>query len=1163
MQFKALVMPESAIVYAADQKWQSGNSWQVLTGDRRFQYDRRFWTQTLRVMRIIPILLLVACLQTAAKGHSQTITFKGRDVSLQKIFSVIKKQTGYTVMYNADHLEKAKPVSVDVVNLSIETFLEKILSDQPFEYSIENTTIFIAHKPGLPKPDTKPVIPDSIPAIPPGIDITGRVLNERGEPLANASVFMKSSGKGTLTDSKGQFTLKDVDENDILVVSFIGYNEIRMPLKNRKDIQVNMSIATNELDKTVVIAYGTTNKRLATGNIGKISSEEIERQPVMNPLMALGGRIAGLDINSTSGYASGTVKVEIRGRSTLNPFFTSDPLYIIDGVPLTIMELTSNSSTYQTGSSGVLQNGLPAPAGGQSPFFSLNPADIESMEILKDADATAIYGSRGANGVIIITTKKGKAGKTRFNININQGMSVVTRQWDMLNTSQYLQMRREAFANDGIAPDISNAPDLFLYDTTVNRNWQKELWGNTGKLTDISAGLSGGDARTTFRLQTSYRRQTEILTQSGSNQRTSLSFNLNHRSKDERFTMALTSFYSFAKENSISVSSATTLPPNAPAIFDSLGALNFGPWNQAGIGDYFPFGSLLQPYESKTNFLTANLTAGYEIFKGLSFSTSVGYNNLSALQSRLQTIASQNPLYMPFGIGYFGNNRNTNWIVEPQLNYSAFVGDGKLTVLAGASTQSTITNGLASLGIGYTNDAFIRSLANAPMQMSIENYGEYKYAAVFARANYNWKNKLILNFNVRRDGSSRFGPGKQFGNFGSVGAAWILSEEAPVKKILPAFIGFLKLRSSYGVTGSDQVGDYQYLSQWGVGPGGSSLYPYNGISPLISQHAVNQQYHWERNRKFEAAINIGLFKENRLNLEAVYYRNRCDNQLTQIPTPVYTGFPNVTANWPALIQNSGWELMANGNIFYGKNFSWATSFNISFNRNRILDYPGFETSPYYTTLKVGQSVNTVYLLHYEGVDPQTGEYVFTDQNKDGSVFVNSSVVPGTDNDDRIKSIDISPRFMGGWSNTFSYKNWKLSFSFYFKKQKGVNALFGANYPGSMDNLPVEVYENHWKQSGDMATYARLSTQSQSGWINFKQSDGVYTDASFLRLSNLSVSYDLPASFIRKAGMERCSIYLNAQNVFTITGYKGIDPEVQTFGVLPPAKILTAGISFNF
>ncbi len=1160
MQFKALVMPESAVVSATPQKRLPGNSWQVLAGDP----DRRFWTQTLRIMRIISVLLLVACLHTYAEGYSQTITFKGRDVSLQKIFTVIKKQTGYTVMYNADHLGKARPVSVDVVNLSVESFLQKILTNQPFEYSIENTTIFIARKEQSPAvAKTAPVLPDSAAAASPATDITGRVVNERGEPLANASVFLKGSGRGTLTDAKGQFTLKDVDENDILVVTFIGYNEILVPLKGKKDVQLTMKVATSELDKTVVIAYGTTSRRMATGNVGKISAEEIEKQPVMNPLLALGGRIAGLDVNSTSGYASGTVKVEIRGRSTINPFFTSDPLYIIDGVPLTIMELTSNSSTYQNGSSGVLQNGLPAPAGGQSPFFSLNPADIESMEVLKDADATAIYGSRGANGVIIITTKRGKNGKTKFNLNVNQGMSAVTRHWDMLNTAQYLKMRREAFQNDGIIPDISNAPDLFLYDTTVNRNWQKELWGNTGKMTDVSAGLSGGDGRTTFRLNASYRRQTEILTQSGSSNRASVSFNLNHRSRNERLSLSLSTFYSFAKENSISVSSATTLPPNAPAIFDSLGALNYGPWNAAGIGDYFPFGSLLQPYESKTNFLTSNLTASYEIIKGLSFSTSVGYNNMSALQSRLQTIASQNPLYMPFGIGYFGNNRNSNWIIEPQLNYTGFIGDGKLNILAGASSQSTITNGLASVGIGYSNDAFIRSIANAPMQLSLENYGEYKYAALFARINYNWRNKWILNLNARRDGSSRFGPGKQFGNFGSAGAAWILSEESWVRKVLPTFIGFLKLRSSYGITGSDQVGDYQYLSQWGAGPGSSSLFTYNGISPLISQHAVNQNYHWERNKKFEAAINIGLMKDNRINLEAVYYRNRCDNQLTQIPTPVYTGFPNVTANWPALVQNSGWEFVASGNIFYNKNFSWATSFNISFNKNRLLEYPGFEQSPYYTTFKVGQSVNTMYLLHYEGVDPQTGEYVFTDQNKDGMTVTNSSVVPGTGNDDRITAVDLAPRFMGGWTNTFGYKNWKLSFSFYFKKQKGVNALFGSNYPGSMDNMPAEVYDNHWQNPGEVAKYAKLSTQSQIGWIYFKQSDGIYTDASFLRLSNLSVSYDLPVSFIGKAGMERCSIYVNAQNVFVLTGYKGIDPEVQTFGVLPPAKIISAGLSFNF
>src|SRR5258708_5258684 len=296
--------------------------------------------------------------------------------------------------------------------------------------------------------------------------------------------------------------------------------------------------------------------------------------PLTRPTVA--GRVAGLVITSSSGYASSPVKVEIRGRNTINPGFTSDPLYIIDGVPLTVLEV-GGQSTNQYGSTGFIQNGTFTATGGQSPFFSLNPADIESIEVLKDADATAIYGSRGANGVILITTKKGKAGKTTFSLNLTQGMSEVTRHWAMLNTPQYLQMRREAFKNDGITPTLGNAPDLLLWDTTRNTNWQDQLWGGMGQVTNLQTALSGGDDRTVFRIGAGYSRQTEILTHSGANQRASVSFNLNHHSLDQKFSVSLTTNFSYALVNTLYTPSAVSTAPDAPPIYNSAGGLNYAP----------------------------------------------------------------------------------------------------------------------------------------------------------------------------------------------------------------------------------------------------------------------------------------------------------------------------------------------------------------------------------------------------------------------------------------------------------------------------------------------------------------------------------------------------------------------------------------------------------
>jgi TonB-linked SusC/RagA family outer membrane protein len=1124
-------------------------------------------TKTLRVMRLTALIVFTACMQVSAASNAQTITLSARNESLIRVFEAIRQQTGYEFLCNVFALQKAAPVTVEFKNASVEEVLAKIFRDQPLTYTILNgKTIVVKEKVASPTLASPPVVADTPhPRLSATVGLLGVVQNERGDPLSGATVAVKGQEKGTVTDEKGYFLIRGAPVGSELIISFIGYAPGHLTVEAVPRLTViTLILAVNELDRAVVQAYGTTSQRMTTGNIARVGAEEIEKQPVMNPLLALEGRVAGLVITPTTGYASGPVKVEIRGRNTINPGFTSDPLYIIDGVPLTVLEVGGMSS-YQGGSSGFVQNGVFAPAGGQSPLFSLNPADIESIEVLKDADATAIYGSRGANGVILITTKKGKAGKTKFDLGLTQGMSEVTRHWSMLNTTQYLQMRREAFKNDGITPTIGNAPDLLLWDTTRYSNWQDQLWGGMGKVTNLQTGLSGGDDRTVFRIGMGYTRQTEIMTNSGANQRASISFNLNHHSLDQKFSVSLTTNYSYSLINTIPTPSAVSLAPDAPPIYNSSGGLNYAPWDAAGVGYEFPFSNLLTSYTSQTNMLSSNLTMNYELVKGLTARVSLGYNNSELHNSRLRTIAAQDPATNPTGWAQFGETRNNNWIIEPQLNYRKFIGEGKLDILLGGSDQSTLTDGTYEDGIGYTNDAFIRTIANAPVVIVGESYAQYKYAAVFGRINYNWGSKYILNLNARRDGSSRFGPGKQFGNCGSVGAAWIASEENWVKKALPAAISFVKLRSSYGLTGSDGIGDYEYLSQWAnsSSAGGTPLPTYMGITPLVNTHAVDQEYHWQTNKKGEAALDLGFLPDSRLLLEVAYYQDRCNDQLLPYPTAAFTGFTSVTANWPAKVQNSGWEVLLNAKIIKTSAFSWSANFNIGINRNKLLAYPGLASSPYFNQYKVGRSLNEQYLLHYTGVDPLTGQYSFRDYTHDGVITQDYSVSPGTVDDDRYIAIDMSPKYSGGMGNQFSYKNYSFSFFLSFRNQIGQNAYTGAGFPGTMNNQSPDIYNNHWQKPGDKATFARFTTQGTSSDYNFWASDGRYTDASFVRLSNLSFSYALPAASARKAHLQGCTLYIRAENILVLTRYKGIDPETGGFGNMPPARIFTGGVSFNF
>jgi TonB-linked SusC/RagA family outer membrane protein len=1120
---------------------------------------RRLLTKTLLIMRLTAILLISGFLQVSAAGYSQKVTLSEKNVSLETVFSQIRKQTGFTFFYNESLLDQASKVSIDVRKADLSTALDQCFRDQPLIYSIIGSTVVVKAKVTrpVPKPDMhEQEGPDQSPPN----EIRGHVINTVGEPLVNANVVVKRTKKGTITNARGEFVLTGARPEDTLNISFVGYKSVNIKVGVQTDMFITMEPTQNKLDQVVVQAYGTTSQRLTTGNIGRVTSEEIEKQPVMNPLMALQGRVAGLVVTPTTGFAAGPVKVEIRGRNTIDPSKTSDPLYIIDGVPLTILEVGGTSS-YQTGSSGIVQT-YGSATSGQSPFFNLNPSDIESIEVLKDADATAIYGSRGANGVILITTKKGKAGNTRFNLNATQGMSLVTGHWDMLNTRQYLQMRREAFRNDGITPNITNAPDMFLWDTTRSVDWQKAAWGGTGKLTDLTANLSGGDAITSFRIGGNFHRQTEIMTTSGANQRGNLSFNITHHALAQKLMMSLTGNYSYSSVNMTLYPNVVSLAPNAPAPFDGKGNLNFAPWDAAGPSFSMPFGGLLMPSTSGTSMLTSSMLFSYEIVKGLTVSTTIGYNNMQNKLTSLIPIASQDPVTSPTGRAIFASNSNFNWLVEPEIGYKTFIDKGKLNIQLGGSYQSAATDGLMLMGFGFADDALIHSIVNATSVLHMEGYGQYKYVAGYGRINYNWENKYILNLNARRDGSSRFGPGRQFGNFASAGVAWIATEEKWLKSLLPSAISLVKLRGSYGTSGSDAVGDYQYLSQWSNALGPSGVYSYAGYVPLISQHAVNQDYHWQVNKKLEVAMDLGLFKD-RISLEAAYYRNRCNNQLTNFPTSVFTGFNSVIANWPANVQNDGFEFVFNARLVDVKDFTWSANFNIGINRNKLISYPDIAQSPYVGQYKTGRSLNTQYVLHYRGVDPLTGQRSYVDYNHDGKINTDQTVSPGTVDDDNYVGIDLSPAYTGGFGNQFSYKNCQLSLFFSFKKQWGLNAFYGSNPPGGPQNQSSKIMNDHWQKPGDQTTFARFTTVAVGSDINFNQSDGIYTDASFIRLSNLAFSYNLPAGMVRKAGMQGCHLFINAQNIFVITRYKGVDPETQNFGSMPPARVFTGGVSFTF
>lgn len=1099
-------------------------------------------------MKLLILLTTVACLQVSANGFGQTLSLSLANAPLEQAFKEIKKQTGYSFVYIRDQLKNTQPVNCQVKNAELKEVLDICFRNQPLTFVIEDHYIVV---------QTKSAVAESSIAQLFTIDISGRVINENGEALPGVTITSKNSDKATSTNEKGEFSLKGINDDDVLIITSVGYYKEEIQVNKQNIFFIRLRISVGSLDETIVIAYGTTTRRLNTGSVSKVTSEEISKQPVSNPLATIQGRVPGLIITQTSGIPGSAFKVQIRGQNSIGTSASAlpatDPLYIIDGVPF------APGNNIISRVSSAANNPYQQSQGGLSPFSIINPADIESIEVLKDADATAIYGSRGANGVILITTKKGKAGKTKISASIYRGSSKVTRTMNILDTKQYLQMRREAFANDGITPDAvpgspGYAPDLMIWDTTRYTNFKKELIGGTSNTLNLNISASGGSNGTQFLVGAGYYHETTVFPGDLGNNRVSVNSNLSHTSENKKFNLLFSTIYSSSKNNlsSRDLTSLINLPPNAPLLYDySTGKLNWSE-NAVSISDLGfenPFAYLQQKYTAKIDNVSSSLQTGYHLFENFIMKSSFGYNKTIIDEISIVPISSQDPIYNPLGRSYSSYGTKSSWIIEPQAEYTKKISKGKLSALVGATWQENLTASTSISADGFTSDALLRNQAAASALSVSTSNSKYRYTAVYARLNYNWQDKYILNLTGRRDGSSRFGPERQFGNFGATGVAWLFSNEDFFKRIFP-FVSYGKLRGSYGITGNDNIGDYQYLDSWT-----STTTGYQGVPGLRPSRLSNPEYNWEINRKYESALELGFFK-NRILATISYYRNVSGNQLVSYPLPIQSGFNSIIQNLSATIQNKGLEFTFNSKNITGKNFKWESILNVSFNRNKLLAFPNLAATSYSSVYVIGKSLNVTQGFQFKGVDPTTGVYEFIDKNGDGTL--NSK--------DYIVGRSTEPKYYGGLQNSFSYKAVQLDMFFEFKKQLGRNYLSTQGYfiPGFYYNQP-KIVLNRWQKNGDVSNIQEFTTSYNGGYFaaqNLNLSEAIYSDASYIRLKNISLSFNFRDKWMKKLGMETGRIYLQAQNIFTITRYTGTDPETQNFYILPPLKTIVAGIQLT-
>jgi TonB-linked SusC/RagA family outer membrane protein len=1098
--------------------------------------DKRKW---LMRANLTAFLIVLSLLQVSAASLAQKVTLKENNVSLEKVFREIRKQTGYDVLVDNTNFKTSKKINVNFVDTPLEKVMDYVVSGTGLTYVFEDKTVVIKEK----------SIVDKVVAYFANIDVTGRVVDEKGNGLAGANVKVKGTNTSASTDVEGKFLLRNVADDAILEITYLGYRikEVKA-VKEMGSIKLDLTVGKLE-EVEINAGYYTVKDRERTGNISKVTAEEISKQPVNNPLMALVGKVPGLQIIQSTGVPGGGFTVRIRGQNSIAS--GNDPLYIVDGVNYPSGGISSTSVS--SGMNNIFGTG------GPNPLSLVNANDIESIEILKDADATAIYGSRGANGVILITTKRGKQGDAKINASISQGFSQVGYKIDLLNTEEYLQMRREAyFGNDKLttaSPVYATQYDINgAWEENKYTNWQDKLIGGTAPLMNAALNLSGGTLKNSYLIAANYSSEGTVIPGDFGVKRVGLRSNINLGAIEDRFQASLTINLNHQRSNLYSnlLMGYVFLPPNQPDVYDENGQIN---WANNTVTSN-PMAELLRTSNFKTDNVITNLTLNYRLVNNLIFKTSLGYSTVRRREFRTSPLSSVAPSIGSTSTSrtsFFGNNYNDNFIAEPQLNYQKQIAKGKIDVLIGSSIQENNAQINVLRGSNFNSDELMGNIASAATITSDQNeFVQYRYFAVFGRFNYSLAEKYYLNFTARRDGSSRFGPGKQFANFGAVGAAWIFSEENNIKENLP-FLTFGKLRGSYGITGNDQILNYQYLQLWNSGA------VYQGSSTLIpSATAKNPLFSWETNRKIEAALEMRFFND-KLSLAASWFRNRSSDQLLYQPLPLSSGQSGSYINLPAEIQNTGWEFDVSIDILKRQDWKWSVDLNIAIPKNTLLSYDNLEISGNQTLYKIGEPINIIKVYH-ASIDKQTGSYVIEDINGNSRI----------DNDDRYLIKFLGQKSYGGLQTSLKYKQFSFDISFAFAKQNGRNPMAntispGSYSPGTNSNQYKEVL-NRWQNQGDESLVAKYSTTSTSTSLyslNISQlSDRLTVNASYVRLRNISLSYSLPKTLLARLKINNASIYLQGLNLYTWTNYKGFDPETQGT-TLPPLRTILAGFNVTF
>lgn len=979
--------------------------------------------------------------------------------------------------------------------------------------------------------------------------ISGRVMDEEGNGLPGATLHIKGKTNGISADSAGYFSFSVPQDRLVLISTYVGYENREIAVLTGKPTEIVLRKANRSLDEVTIVGYMGTSKRNTTGSVSRISSADIEGNPVGNPLVSLQGKVPGLILTQSSGVAGASVRVNLRGINSL--FNGSQPLYIVNGAQLPIYGEQINQL-----SSVASQN----ENGGIGPFTIFGLNDVESIDILKDAVATAAYGSRGANGVVIINTKKGLPGKLKVTVNYMRGISNVSRKLSFLNTRQYLAMRKEAFRNDGITPNTTPgtdgyAPDLLLWDTTRYTNWQELLTGRNAALSDLNISVSGGTKYTRLLLSTGIYNESTVYSKDMAYLRSTINLAVDHRSKNDKFKMGVYANYSVDNNQLFNPSSpGELLPPNTAGPYDEHHNLV---WKEGEEQILNPMAERLKRYSIVKNNLIVNISPSYRLSPGFKLKANIGLTGINVYENSRIPIAAQNPYAdsTRTGSSVFATGKYKSIMIDPVAEYTLHTNIGDFIMLGGYSFQYANSITTSETGLGYMNDNNLRLIDSAAYKVvTIPEHNVYKYGAFFTQINYQLNQKYIVDLTFRRDGSSKFSPERRFGNFWAAGGAWVFSNEkffSPLKSIL----SYGKLRSSIGVTGNDKIANYKYLDTWSPVPGA----PYQGIPGLSPDALYNPAYSWETCRKIEMGLDLELKPADML-LSVIYFNNRSSNQLVKYNLASQTGFNSILKNIDAVIRNRGWEFTLDASILNKGDFRLSAGLNFTLPQNTLIRFDKLATTSYYGTYVIGQSIEVLNRLRSDGVNPGTG--IFTLRDKDNNNTYNAA--------DYEVIGHLDPSFYGSVRLGLSWKALSITMLGDFRKQMAPNylhAIYINNVmPGTAFNQSVEVLDR-WQKPGDIAQYPRYSTLPGGDVYADRRlivnSDRAYTDASFFKLRNLYAYYTVNSPGLLRMKVENLKIYCKAQNLFTLTKYKGGDPETASPLSLASLRTVTLGLQATF